>query len=163
MRLNGKLPKLFKECLDYLSSVLNVIKDLGLISLGLLTLLYFLFPSFENFIRIRVQGESKYFYVGAWDPAKIPTEKNHTKFTEVNYDLDEYDCDPESGVIKEGIVILATGNPIVGRSGYGRESTLRKFIGKQGDCLLVLESVARPIPNSRKTAIWVKALPNVCK
>lgn len=148
-----------KERLDYFNTVLDTIKGLGLIAVGGLALLYFLFPDIERFVRASVMDESKHFYVGEWNDRS-------KKFIDKAYRLYPEDHDSSTGLVKRGNVILATEDTIVGRTKYGRSEGLAAYVGKAGDCLFVLESTIRDITDTDSPddkAIWVRALPKSCK
>lgn len=146
-----------KSRIEIFNDAANAIKNLIILTLGLSIIAFFILPSFEVFVKDKLLHQDYCFYVGAWDSSS-------KKFTEVLYDLKEADYDEESGQIKVGNVLLATATEIIGRTDFGTNAGLRKYVGKSGDCLLVLESRGLNIPgNENKSAIWVRALPNACK
>lgn len=149
-----------KERLDYFNTALDSIKGVGLVAFLTLAVLYFLFPGMERFVRIWMLDEGRYFYIGKWSDS----EKKYMK--DLNYRLNDPDFDHATGLVKPGNVILASGDPVVGRTAYGTEEGLATYVGRAGDCLFVLESKARDIKANDSLvdkAIWVHALPKSCK
>lgn len=139
------------------NNVANAIKYLIILILGLLTISFFIFPSFEVFVKDKLLQKDYCFYVGTWD---ITTKR----FTKPMYDLKDSDYIKETGQIKNGIVLFATATEIIGRTDFGTNAGIRKYVGGPGDCLLVLESRKIKIPEyENKFAVWVRALPEACE
>jgi hypothetical protein len=153
-----------KESLDYFNVVLDTTKNFALTVFGTSTFLFFLFPSFQVFVRDKIMNESIWFYVGSWNPAdlKFRTDKRQEHFLKFN--LADGDYDSQTGAIREGTVLLSAGESSLGRTGPNPRSVAKVVIFKN-QCIKVLESSSHDIPGHSGTtdkSIWVRALPNAC-
>jgi len=148
-----------KEYINYVNSVFDFIKNLGIIIAIIYSLLFFIFPKFEIFIRDKILTESAYFYIGKWNIINKSYEKD------MQYSLNitnESDYDKDTGLIKKSNVLITDSDMAIGRTEYGTKNGIRKLILNKYDCIYILESKALPI-DEINNAIWVRALPKPCK
>nr|VFJ94240.1 MAG: hypothetical protein BECKLFY1418A_GA0070994_103822 [Candidatus Kentron sp. LFY] len=142
----------------------DAIKNIAMLSILVLTLLYFMLPPFEIFFKDKALGGSYWFYVGSWSKLK-------NKYTEVLYALQDSDFNKDDGSLTTGNIIRATADSIVGRTLMGTQKGKVSYIGGKNDCLYVLDSGSLPLETlgsvsvsleTNKNAIWVKAIPRMC-
>ena len=159
-RFQVQFPK--KDSLDYANVILDTIKNIALTIFGTSTFLFFLFPSFQTLVRDKIKNESSWFWVGSWDPAglRFRIEKDHP----LKFYLTSDDYDNHTGAIRQGTVLILTGEISLGRTQPNTKGVARVAILKN-QCIQVLESSSHDIPGHSGVAdksIWVRALPSAC-
>lgn len=147
--------------LDTISRIIDCSKNIFIVMVGISSLAFFLFPSFQDLVRDKIKQESAWFYVGTWDQSRkqFRSDREHlVKFYFTNYDYNSL------GLINNGTVLLGLGLASLGRTGPSPEYSAKTLVAKN-QCIRVLESArheGRGHSGTEDKSIWVRALPNAC-
>ena len=154
--------------MEKFNNIIETIKNLAILTIGLLTVAYWYSYDFEVRFKEKVLNNSYWFYVGIWTPSGV--------YIDNQYQIHMADHDPDTGHLINGNVVRSEAETIVGRTEAGISAGKVRYVGEKNDCLHVLESndialkanknSSKPVKNECGndgcSAIWVRAVPKMC-
>jgi hypothetical protein len=173
-------PRIDKPTLDYFNTLLDSFKNAGIVLVGSVAVLFFLFPSAQIFLRDKM-GDSRWYFVGTFFKDKDPQSGKAQKgrFRKADPNADHYhnfylwnSYNPETGEIPEGTVLMVEAEAAVDRvksptmddpSQWPIRQVSRKY-----ECVYVLEWKKNQVNPPKHGAmqesqVWVRALPKACQ
>lgn len=171
--------KIEKPTLDYFNTLLDSCKNAGIVIVGSVAVLFYLFPSAHIFFRDKM-GEARWYFVGTFYKNKDLENglSPKGKFRWTDLELGHYhnfylgnSYNRHTGEIASGTVLMVEGEVAVGRVKTQKsDDPLQwqiKQISKKHDCIYVLDWKPIDVTLPKHGAImerlvWVRALPQAC-